>query len=245
MIPLHCSISTSLRIRLTYGKGNGTFSLPCQLSIRRCPRQREQNTKQYKLLSCLSTTTLQAILSMGLTETQLEDSKEIIKTLRNRCNAGRNYHVWRHWFASSTQRENQLCELRDLARKSEFETDCCARCTPTRILGQIVFGVHSNEVQVDLLKKGITLTLDEALATVRTAEASGHQAANIRQGETAKIQRVESTYKKTHFLPQWERRSSTERAERTSKRRLLRVRVIKTMRKRRLPGKRQGVQEMW
>ena len=141
--------------------------------------------------------------------------------------------------------DDWLCELRDLARKIEFETDCCARCTPTRIIGQIVFRVHSNEVRVDLLKKGITLTLDEALATVRTAEASGHQAANIRQGETAKIQRVESTYKKTHFLPQWERRSSTERAERTSKRRLLRVRVIKTMRKRRLPGKRQGVQEMW
>ena len=166
------------------------------------PEAERPKHKAQTLLS--STTTLQAVLSMGLTETQLENSKEIIMTLRNRCNAGRNCHVWRHRFASSTQRENQsvddwLCELRDLARKIEFETDCCARCTPTRIIGQIVFRVHSNEVRVDLLKKGITLTLDEALATVRTAEASGHQAANLRKGETAEIQRVESTYKTHKF----------------------------------------------
>ena len=92
---------------------------------------------------------------MGLTETQLDDNEEVIKAMRNRCNARRNCHVWRHKFASSMQRQNQpvddwLCELRDLARKSEFDTDCCAKCTPTRILGQIVFGVQSNTVRVTL-----------------------------------------------------------------------------------------------
>ena len=142
---------------------------------------------------------------MGLTETQLDDSEEVIKAMRNRCNAGRNCHVWRHKFAFSMQREHQrvddwLCELRDLARKSEFETDCCAKYTPTRILGKIVIGVQSNTVRVDLLKKGTALTLDDALATVRTAEASAHQAANLRQGETATIQRVESAYKKIKNL---------------------------------------------
>ena len=82
--------------------------------------------KAQTLLSCPSTIAFQTVLSIGLTAAQLFDSKETINTLRNRCNAGRNSHTWRHKFASSKQRENQpvddwLCDLRDLAQKSEFE----------------------------------------------------------------------------------------------------------------------------
>jgi hypothetical protein len=68
-----------------------------------------------------------------------------------------------------------LCEIRDFAQKCEFEIDCCARCEPTRILRQFIFGAESDEVHVKLLEKGDTLTLDQALAILRTAEASNKQ----------------------------------------------------------------------
>ena len=84
--------------------------------------------------------TLQAILAMGLTDAQVEDSEEIMKAMRNR------------W----------LCEFRDPARKCKLETDCCAKCEPSRIPGVIIFGVQNNVVQVDLLRKGMAVTLDEA-----------------------------------------------------------------------------------
>ena len=42
-------------------------------------------------------------------------------------------------------------------------TDCCANCEPTRILGQLIFGVESDDVRVKLLEQGATLTLDMAL----------------------------------------------------------------------------------
>ena len=54
-----------------------------------------------------------------------------------------------------------------------------------------MFGAQNNPVQVDLLKKGMALTFDEALATIRTGEASDHQAENLYLGQTAAIQRVE------------------------------------------------------
>lgn len=98
------------------------------------------------LKSCLSTTALQAVLSMGLTDAELIDDEAIIKKLREKCNSGRNKHVWRQRFATCKQRANQsiedwLCELRDLARKSDFASDCCNGCEPTRILGQLITGV--------------------------------------------------------------------------------------------------------
>ena len=151
--------------------------------------------KANTLLSCLSTSSLQTVLSMGLTDANLKDHEEIIKRLRERCNAGRNCHVWRQKFASHKQRADQsvddwLCELRDLARKSDFGSDCCAACEPTRILGQVVYGVHDPNVRVELLKQGAALTLDQALTIVRTAEATSRQAANITCSDTTPIQQV-------------------------------------------------------
>ncbi|KZS18271.1 Uncharacterized protein APZ42_015591 [Daphnia magna] len=72
--------------------------------------------------------------------------------------ARRNRHVWRKQFSAKKQCAQQsaddwLCELRDLARKCEFQTDSCARCEPTRILGQLIFGVESDEVCVKLLEQ--------------------------------------------------------------------------------------------
>ncbi len=63
--------------------------------------------KAHTLLSCLSTNTLQAVLSMGLTDAQLDDHMVMIGHLRSRCNAGRNRHVWRQQSA-----DDWLCELR-------------------------------------------------------------------------------------------------------------------------------------
>ncbi len=98
------------------------------------------------LLSCLSNATLKAVFTMGLSATDLVDADVIIKKLQERGNAGQNCHVWRQQFAYLVQRdsesvENWLGDLRDIARKCEFEKDCCAACQNTRLLGQIVFGV--------------------------------------------------------------------------------------------------------
>ena len=81
------------------------------------------------LLSCLSNATLKAVLTMGLVPTELKDADIIIGKLQERCNAGRNCHVWRQKFSSRVQRDTEsadswLSDLRDLARKCEFEKDC-------------------------------------------------------------------------------------------------------------------------
>lgn len=86
------------------------------------------------------------VFSMGLTANELASATAIIAKLKDRCNAGRNHHVWRQQFATSKQRPDKavddwLGEIRKLATKCCFATDCCANCEKTRILGQIVFGV--------------------------------------------------------------------------------------------------------
>ena len=146
--------------------------------------------KTNQLKSCLSTTTLQAVLSAGLTAAQLGDHDEIINLLRTRCNAGRNRHVWRHQFAICFQLPNQsadnwLCSLRDISRKCDFGQDCCALCEPTRILGQLISDVAENTVRIKLLELGDALTLDQALTILRSAETSQLQAASLQQNDHA------------------------------------------------------------
>ena len=84
--------------------------------------------KAQTLLTSLSEPTLHAVLSMGLTDAQLDDHEFIIKKLKEQCNAGRNRHVWRQQLVLKKQIEGQsvddwLCELRDIARKCEFAGD--------------------------------------------------------------------------------------------------------------------------
>jgi hypothetical protein len=137
------------------------------------------------LLSCFSIQTLQTVLSAGLSQAQLADHDQITGMLRTRCNAGKNRHIWRHQMALCTQRPKQqadkrLCELRDVSRKCDIIGDCCAICEATSILGQIVTGVADNEVRIKLLEQGDTLTLNGAIAILRTAETSQLQAVNLR-----------------------------------------------------------------
>jgi len=78
--------------------------------------------KRNIILSCLSKQTLQTLLNMGLTTAQLADVDTIIQNLKDRCNAGRNRHVFRRQFALRVQRpgegiDNWLCDVRDLAQK--------------------------------------------------------------------------------------------------------------------------------
>ncbi|KAI9550593.1 hypothetical protein GHT06_004908 [Daphnia sinensis] len=146
--------------------------------------------KTNQLKSCLSTPTLQAVMSAGLTAAQLKDHTAIIDLLRTRCNAGRNRHVWRHQFAVLYQLPNQtadnwLCSLRDVSRKCDFSQDCCANCEPTRILGQLIAGVADNAVRIKMLEQGDALTLDQALTILRTAEATQSQAASLQTAESA------------------------------------------------------------
>ncbi|KAI9550725.1 hypothetical protein GHT06_006522 [Daphnia sinensis] len=154
------------------------------------------------LISCLSKETLQAVMSMGLTDAEMGNHETVIQKLRERCNAGLNRHVWRQHFALSKQRANEaadnwLCDLRDLARMCELATDCCANCQPTRILGQIVYGVYDDEIRRKLREQGATLTLDQAIEILRVAEAASKQATNLKTGDAAAIQTLaKSAYKK-------------------------------------------------
>ncbi|KZR99362.1 Uncharacterized protein APZ42_004799, partial [Daphnia magna] len=156
--------------------------------------------KTNQLKSCLSTATLQAVLSAGLTAVQLADHVDIIDLLRTRCNAGRNRHVWRHQFASCSQFSNQsadnwLCNLRDLSRKCDFNQDCCGNCEPTRILGQVISGVEDNAVRIKLLEMGDALTLDQVITILRSAETSRLQAASLQQSDHAINAIRRSTFK--------------------------------------------------
>jgi hypothetical protein len=134
---------------------------------------------------------------MGLVPTELKDADIIIGKLQERCNAGRNCHVWGQKFSSRVQRDTEsadswLSDLRDLARKCEFEKDCCTACQNTRILGQVVFGVFDDEVRRKLLELGATLTLDMALTMLRTAEATRLQASTIKQGGAAPVHQLKT-----------------------------------------------------
>ncbi|KAK4024667.1 hypothetical protein OUZ56_010089 [Daphnia magna] len=105
--------------------------------------------KAHTLLSSachsLSSDTIQA---MGLTDAQLNGHAVIIMNLRSRCNANCNRQQ------GDQQVADWLCELRDLARKCEFATYCCARCEPTRILGKLISGIYSDEVRIKLHEQG-------------------------------------------------------------------------------------------
>ena len=151
--------------------------------------------KAHMLLSCLSSEALHTVTSMGFTDTQLDSHTEVIAKLKLRCNAGRTQHVWRQQFGAKKQQPGQsaddwLCELRDLAKKSDFVSDCCANCQPTRILGQVI----ADEVRVKLLEVGATLNLDRALTILRTAEAAAQQSTTLKHGDAKSIQAT-STYK--------------------------------------------------
>ncbi len=150
------------------------------------PEAQRPAYKTNTLLSCFSRQTLATVLNMGLTAQELANHTAIIAALRDRCNSGRNKHVWRHQFSARKQLQgemvdNWLCELRDLAQKCEFTGDCCARCEPTRILGQIIYGVHDDEVRRTLLKVGPALTLTDAITALRLAESSFNQASSLRE----------------------------------------------------------------
>jgi hypothetical protein len=72
--------------------------------------------------------------------------------------------------------DNWLCELRELASKCGFSEDCCSKCLPTRILGQIVYGVYDYDLRRKLLEQGDELKLDEAIDILRVAEAASTKA---------------------------------------------------------------------
>ena len=111
---------------------------------------------------------------MGLFENDLTDPEVIIQQLRDKCNLGPNRHVWRQKFARKKKRakevaDNWFCKLRELASKFEFHKDCCGKCQPTRILGQIVFGVYNDDVRRKLLYRCDILKLDEEIEILRIA----------------------------------------------------------------------------
>jgi len=88
----------------------------------------------------------ETVVNAGLGARAMDDVTQIIDYLRERCNAGKNKRVCRQQFKSCTQRQglsidNWLCELRDLARKCEFET-CCNRCDDNRCLATVRLPQH-------------------------------------------------------------------------------------------------------
>jgi hypothetical protein len=68
--------------------------------------------------------------------------------------------------------------------KSEYNSDCCAWCESTRILGQIVSGIADNVVRINMLEQGDALTSDRAVTILHTTETSQLQAANLQEDHT-------------------------------------------------------------
>ena len=69
------------------------------------------------------------------------------------------------------QRENQsvdkwLNEVRIIAHKCEFASDCCSRCGPIRILEKFISGLFDD----DLRRKFQYCTLEDVLNTLRAVE---------------------------------------------------------------------------
>lgn len=157
------------------------------------------------LKSRLSKATLQVVLRSGLTSNQLKDPAAIITLLQTRCNAGKNDHIWRQQFQSRQQRKGEsidewLCDIRDIATRCNF-AKCCATCRVAceadRILGQIIFGVYSDDDRRRLLEKGATLTVDAAIADLRLMEAVRLQSSSLKNKEALSVQQTaKSTYKK-------------------------------------------------
>ena len=91
------------------------------------PASGREEYKATQLLTCMSANTLNTVVNARLGDAAMKDSTLIIKYLEDLSNAGKNKHVWRQQFNSCVQRQglsidNWLCELRDLARKCEFQT---------------------------------------------------------------------------------------------------------------------------
>ena len=150
----------------------------------------------------LSKSTFQALLRSGLTAAQLLDPDVIINTLKQRCNSGRNVHVWRQRFQLRVQRPNEnlddwLCDLRDLATKADFATGCCANSEKARLLQQLIFGAEDDDDRRRLLEKGSTLTLDQAIDFLRASENARKDSSGLRGAEAPSVQQAaKSNYKK-------------------------------------------------
>ena len=92
--------------------------------------------------SCMSKSTLTALLTSGMSAANLQDPDAIITAFKDRYNNGRYCHVWRQEFSSRFQRHKEtidywLCDLPLFPASASLE--------PTRILGQLVFSVRSDD----------------------------------------------------------------------------------------------------
>lgn len=197
MVNLHLLIWRNTKIPSIYGTRNGRFFLACLRLTRHWTRVSGPCTRLTLCYRAYQPTHFKLFFPWALPTR----SSTIIRSSSTISIARRNRHVWRKQFSAKKQCAQQsaddwLCELRDLARKCEFQTDSCARCEPTRILGQLIFGVESDEVRVKLLEQGDALTLDAALTILRTAEASNKQSINLKTGDAAAIQGANSTYRR-------------------------------------------------
>jgi hypothetical protein len=67
--------------------------------------------KTHALLSCLITDTLQAVLSMGLTDAQLDDHTILIGYLRSRCNADQRFPANRNVIPSELIGHNSSVQI--------------------------------------------------------------------------------------------------------------------------------------
>jgi hypothetical protein len=53
--------------------------------------------------------------------------------------------------AKKESADGWVSELRNLAQKCKFDSDCCDNCQDTRLLTQIIYGVHSDVVRKKLV----------------------------------------------------------------------------------------------
>ena len=66
--------------------------------------------KTNTLLSCFSRQTLATVLNIRLRAQEMANHTAIIAALRDRCNSGRNQHVWRHQFSAWKQLQRETVD---------------------------------------------------------------------------------------------------------------------------------------
>ena len=129
------------------------------------------NEKLFHLLiSCFSDATMVFVFDLGLDDER--NPEKIISGLAGLMTVVKNHHEYRHEFSARIQNpgesfESWFASLKSLTRFTKFESDCCSKCLDSRLLQQIIFGLHKQETRKTLLDVGPSLTLDQAYRIIQ------------------------------------------------------------------------------
>lgn len=115
--------------------------------------ERHQGRKKTNLLlSSLSPGAFQTLMSMGLTQAEMEDYNTVLNKIKEQCNAGLNSYVWQHSFRLHTSVSTIGCDLHDLALKCKFNDQTSTR-EEAALRQQLILRVYDDEVRMEIFRQ--------------------------------------------------------------------------------------------